>query len=62
MELDFRKLNTNKLFDFSKEQEKLIFKIYDALFAIYDLSVIPITDSPFQDFHAAGGNLFMPKI
>ncbi len=29
MELDFRKLNATKLFDFSKEQEQLIFKMYD---------------------------------
>ncbi len=63
MELDFRKLNAAKLFEFSKEQEQLIFEIYDRLFGIYDLSVVAVEDSPFQAFDSGEGNsLFSPKI
>lgn len=63
MELDFRKLNVTKLFDFSKEQEMLIFEIYDQLFNIYDLSVLPPEDSFFQKFNSDNKNsLFTPKI
>lgn len=63
MELDFRKLNASKLFDFSKEQEELIFEIYDRLFGIYDLSVVAVEDSPFQVFHSGKENsLSSPKI
>ncbi|WP_294303539.1 hypothetical protein [uncultured Chryseobacterium sp.] len=63
MELDFRKLNAAKLFEFSKEQEQLIFGIYDRLFGIYDLSVVAVEDSPFQAFDSGEGNsLFSPKI
>jgi hypothetical protein len=31
VELDFRNLNVKKLFDFSKEEENLIFEVYDKL-------------------------------
>ncbi|AZA83876.1 hypothetical protein C1637_13410 [Chryseobacterium lactis] len=50
MELDFRKLYVTKLFDFSKEDEELIFEIYDHLSAIYDISVIDIENSPYDQF------------
>jgi hypothetical protein len=63
MELDFRKLNADKLFDFSREQEQLIFEIYDRLSGIYDLSVVAVEDSPFQIFDYGFENpLFSPKI
>ncbi|WP_345765773.1 hypothetical protein [Chryseobacterium endophyticum] len=63
MELDFRKLNATKLFDFSKEQEQLIFKMYDKLFGIYDISVIAVEKSPFHIFNSGEENsLFSPKI
>lgn len=63
MELDFRKLDAAKLFDFSKEQEQLIFEIYDRLFGIYDLSVVAVEDSPFHLFNSGEENsLFSPKI
>ncbi|WP_294263753.1 hypothetical protein [uncultured Chryseobacterium sp.] len=63
MELDFRKLNATKLFDFSKEQEQLIFKMYDKLFGIYDISVIAVEKSPFHNFNSGEENsLFSPKI
>jgi len=63
MELDFRKLNADKLFDFSKEQEQLIFDIYDRLFVMYDISVVTIEDSPFQTFNSGEEkSLFSPKI
>lgn len=63
MELDFRKLNADKLFDFSGEQEQLIFEIYDRLFAIYDLSVVAVEESSFHLFNSGAENsLFSPKI
>jgi hypothetical protein len=63
MELDLRKLDAAKLFDFSKEQEQLIFDIYDRLFGIYDISVVAIEDSPFQTFNSGEEkSLFSPKI
>lgn len=63
MELDFRKLNVKKLFDFSKEEENLIFEVYDNLFEIYDIAVIEIKDSPFHEFNSAEEiPLFTPKI
>lgn len=63
MELDLRKLDAAKLFDFSKEQEQLIFDIYDRLFEMYDISVVAIEDSPFQTFNSGEEkSLFSPKI
>ncbi|NML70181.1 hypothetical protein HHL23_10270 [Chryseobacterium sp. RP-3-3] len=50
MELDFRKLHAAKLFDFSKGEEELILEIYENLFQNYDLSVIDIENSPYNDF------------
>ncbi|BAP31865.1 uncharacterized protein CHSO_2828 [Chryseobacterium sp. StRB126] len=50
MELDFRKLYVTKLFDFSKEDEELIFEIYDQLSAIYNVSVVDIDDPPYSQF------------
>lgn len=52
MELDFRKLNVKKLFDFSKEEENLIFEVYDKLFELYDIAVIEIKDSPLHEFNS----------
>lgn len=63
MELDFRKLNMSKLFDFSKEEEKLIIEIYDRLSEIYSISVIDGKDSPYQQFRSDDRDpLKMPKI
>ncbi len=63
MELDFRKLNADKLFDFSREEEELIFEIYDRLSGIYDLAVVAAEDSSFQLFNSGKENsLFSPKI
>lgn len=53
MELDFRKLDVKKLFDFSKEEENLIFEVYDKLFEIYYIAVIEIKASPFHEFNSA---------
>lgn len=52
MELDFRKLLVTKLFGFSKDDEKLIFQVYDQLFEIYDISVTDIGDSPYNEFRS----------
>ncbi|WP_336964942.1 hypothetical protein [Chryseobacterium contaminans] len=52
MELDFRKLFVTKLFSFSKEDEELIFEIYDRLSAIYDISMVDIEDSPYSQFRS----------
>lgn len=63
MELDFRKLDVTKLFDFSKEEEKLIFEIYDNLIEIYSISVMNIEDSPYSQFTSKSENpLIIPKI
>ncbi|WP_160137278.1 hypothetical protein [Chryseobacterium sp. c4a] len=63
MELDFRKLYVTKLFDFSKEDEELIFKIYDQLSAIYDISMADIEDSLYQQFKSQNIDfLYEPKL
>lgn len=63
MELDFRKLDVKKLYDFSKEEEDLICKIYDKLFEIYDIGIIDISNSPFYEFESGEEiPLFNPKI
>jgi len=65
MDLDFRKLDSHKLFDFSKEEEKLIFEIYDKLFELYNISVVNIEDSLYPKFSSDIENpfsLFIPKI
>lgn len=65
MDLDVRKLNSTKLFDFSKEEEKLITDVYDEIFKIYDISVVNIEDSNYSQFNLEGKNpysLFTPKI
>lgn len=63
MELDFRKLYVTKLFDFSKEDEEIIFDIYDRLSAIYDVSLIDIENSPFTQFKSTDINFLQePKL
>ncbi|MFC3157787.1 hypothetical protein SAMN05443633_104135 [Chryseobacterium arachidis] len=65
MDLHIRKLNSNKLFDFSKEEEKLIFEVFDELFKLYDISVVDIKGSLYDKFSSDIGNpfsLFVPKI
>ncbi|MFZ4928792.1 hypothetical protein [Chryseobacterium sp. Mn2064] len=54
-----------KLFDFSNEEEKLISKVYDKLFEMYDISVIDIENSPYNQFKSEQDDLsplFTPKI
>lgn len=58
MDLDFRKLDAHKLFDFSKEEEQLIFEIYDKLFEVYNISVIHIEDSLYSKFSSDIQNPF----
>lgn len=63
MELDFRKLHPSKLFDFSKKEESLILEVYEKLFENYDLSVIRIEQSPYNEFKTDDENpLIAPKI
>lgn len=65
MDLDFRKLDAHKLFDFSKEEEQLIFEIYDRLFELYNISVVHIEDSLYSKFSSDIQNTFsllIPKI
>lgn len=63
MEIDFRKLHAAKLFDFSKKEEELILEIYENLFENYDLSVMNIEDSPYNDFKTSDEiPLITPKI
>lgn len=63
MELDFRKLHSAKLFDFSKGEEELIMEVYEKLFENYDLAVINLEDSPYDRFKTDDENpLISPKI
>lgn len=63
MELDFRKLHSAKLFDFSKREEELILEVYGQLFENYDLAVINLEDSPYNKFKTDDENpLLSPKI
>lgn len=63
MELDFRKLYVTKLFNFSKEDEELIFEIHDRLSAVYDVSVVDIESSPFNQFKSTDINFLQePKL
>nr|WP_315032341.1 hypothetical protein [uncultured Chryseobacterium sp.] len=50
MDIDFRKLLVTKLFDFSKEEEKLIIEIFDQLSEMYTISVVDIQDSAYYLF------------
>ncbi|REC59756.1 hypothetical protein DRF65_24710 [Chryseobacterium pennae] len=63
MELDFRKLYVTKLFDFSKNDEELIFEIYEQLSALYDISVVDIENSPYSKFKSQDINFLQePKL
>lgn len=63
MELDFRKLYVTKLFNFSKEDEKLIFETYDRLSEKFTVSVVEIEDSPYPQFKSSDINFLQePKL
>ncbi|NIF04969.1 hypothetical protein F3J23_05895 [Chryseobacterium sp. Tr-659] len=63
MELDFRKLIVTKLFDFSKDEEKLIIEMFDQLSEIYSISVTDIKNSPYDQFNSGDPDLLKtPKI
>lgn len=63
MELDFRKLYITKLFDFSKEDEKMVFAIYERLSSIYEVAMIDIKDSPYARFKSQNADFFEePKL
>lgn len=63
MDSSFRELDIDRLFGFSKEEEKLIIEIYDQLFNIYSISVMNIEDSPYNQPKSNIPNLLkIPKI
>lgn len=63
MELDFRKLYVTKLFNFSKEDEELIFEVHDRLSIIYDITLIDIEASPYGRFKSQNIDLLEePKL
>lgn len=63
MELDFRKLYITQLFDFSKEDEEMIFTIYERLSFIYEVDMIDIQDSPYARFKSQNIDFFEePKL
>ncbi|WP_250255542.1 hypothetical protein [Chryseobacterium sp. Marseille-Q3244] len=63
MELDFRKLYVTKLFDFSKEDEELIFEIHKQLSAAYNISMADIENSPYSKFQSQEINFLQePKL
>lgn len=63
MELDFRKTYVTKLFNFSKEDEKIIFEIHDRLSEKFIVSVVEIEDSPYPQFKSTDINFLQePKL
>ncbi|GAA4166398.1 hypothetical protein GCM10022217_40120 [Chryseobacterium ginsenosidimutans] len=63
MNFNSKEINYVKLFTFSEEQKKQVFKVYDRLCKIYNVSVIDIKDSPLFLFKPLVENQnFVPQI
>jgi hypothetical protein len=63
MNFNSREINSVKLFTFTEEQKKQVFKVYDRLCEIYNASVIDIKDSPLFQFKPIVENYnFTPQI
>ena len=63
MNFNSREINYVKLFTFSEEQKKQVFKVYDRLCEIYNVSVVDIKDSPLFEFKPIVENYnFTPQI
>ncbi len=63
MDLDYRKYDMTKFSDFTEQDEKLITEVYDQLSIDYDISVIDIEDSPYEQFSSHDMYpLFIPQI
>ncbi|MDR6458368.1 MULTISPECIES: hypothetical protein [Chryseobacterium] len=63
MDLDYRKHDMTRFSDFTEEDEKLITEVYDQLSDSYDISVIDIQDSPYEQFSSHDlYPIFIPKI
>ncbi|WP_126650984.1 hypothetical protein [Chryseobacterium aureum] len=63
MDPDYRKYDVTRFFDFTEEDEKLITEVYDQLSDSYDIAVIDIEDSPYEQFSSHDlYPVFIPKI
>ncbi|WP_213279658.1 hypothetical protein [Chryseobacterium indologenes] len=63
MDLDYRKYDMTKFSAFTEQDEKLITEVYDQLSMDYDISVIDIEDSPYEQFSSHDMYpLFIPQI
>ena len=63
MDSDYRKYDVTRFFDFTEEDEKLITRVYDLLSGSYDISVVDIKDSPYEQFSSHDMYpLFLPQI
>ncbi|MGI9579690.1 hypothetical protein ACR1PO_00615 [Chryseobacterium sp. RRHN12] len=63
MDPDYRKYDVTRFFDFTEQDEKLITEIYDQLSLSYDISVIDIKESPYEQFSSFDMYpLFIPRI
>ncbi|WP_343685988.1 hypothetical protein [Chryseobacterium gleum] len=63
MDPDYRKYDVTRFFDFTEQDEKLITEIYDLLSLSYDISVIDIKKSPYEQFSSFDMYpLFIPRI
>ncbi|MEF9478080.1 hypothetical protein OWR28_10595 [Chryseobacterium sp. 1B4] len=63
MDPDYRKYDVTRFFDFTEQDEKLITEIYDLLSLSYDISVIDIKESPYEQFSSFDMYpLFIPRI
>lgn len=63
MDLDYRKYDMTKFSDFTEQDEKLIAEVYDQLSAVYDISVIDLKESPYEQFSSHDFYpIFIPQI
>lgn len=63
MDPDYRKYDVTRFFDFTEQDEKLITEIYDLLSLSYDITVIDVKESPYEQFSSFDMYpLFIPRI
>ena len=63
MDLDYRKYDMTKFSAFTEQDEKLITEVYNQLSLDYNISVIDIEDSPYEQFSSQDiYPLFIPQI
>lgn len=63
MDPDYRKYDVTRFFDFTEQDEKLITEIYDLISLSYDITVIDVKESSYQQFSSFDMYpLFIPRI